>query len=187
MKHGKDGLNRMGGKFDFRGMEQLAKDLEKLAQNKDKLFQSAAKELAARLLALLVEKTKPGKYPAGSGMVGGTLRRGWTSKTHEEAFSNRNSEPGVKEIRDFLKNIAVSDDGSTYTIKIINPVKYARYVESGHRQEPGRYVPAIGKRLKERWVDGKFMMRESVEELQKIAPQVLEEKIERFLRECMND
>ena len=177
----------MGGNFNFREMERLAKDLEKLAQNKDKLFQSAAKELAARLLMLLVERTKPGKYPAGSGMVGGTLRRGWISKTYEEAFSNRKSEPGAKEVQDFLKTIQVSRDGNTYTIEVINPVEYVRYVESGHRQTPGRFVPAIGKRLKKRWVEGKFIMREAVEDLQKITPQVLEDKIERFLRECMND
>lgn len=165
-----------GGNFNFREMERLAKDLEKLAKNKDRLFQGAAKELAARLLALLIEKTEPGKYPPGSGMVGGTLRRGWTSKTHEEAFSNRKNEPGVKELQDFLKAIQVSSDGNAYTIEVVNPVEYASYVESGHRTVNHR-----------NWVDGKFMMRYSVEDLQKIAPQVLEDKIERFLRECMND
>lgn len=177
----------MGGNFNFREMERLAKDLEKLAKNKDRLFQGAAKELAARLLTLVIEKTPVGNHPAESGMVGGTLRRGWISKTHEEASDNRKNEPGVKEIQDFLKTIQVSSDGNTYTIEVTDPVEYASYVESGHRQTPGRYVPAIGKRLKERWVEGKFMMRESVEDLQKIAPQVLEDKIERFLRECMND
>lgn len=177
----------MGGNFNFREMERLAKDLKKLAKNKDRLFQGAAKELAARLLTLVIEKTPVGNHPAESGMVGGTLRRGWISKTHEEASDNRKNEPGVKEIQDFLKTIQVSSDGNTYTIEVTDPVEYASYVESGHRQTPGRYVPAIGKRLKERWVEGKFMMRESVEDLQKIAPQVLEDKIERFLRECMND
>ena len=176
MKRGKDGPEKMGGKFDFRGMEQLAKDLEKLAKNKDKLFQSAAKELAARLLVLVNEKTPVGDYPAGSGMVGGTLRRGWTSKTHEEAFSNRKDEPGAKDVQAFLSTLKISNDGIAYTIEVINPVAYAAYVESGHRTVNHK-----------KWVEGKFMMRESVEDLKKIAPQVLEEKIERFLRECMND
>jgi hypothetical protein len=166
----------MGGNFNFREMERLAKDLEKLAQNKDELFQSAAKELAARLLTLLVERTLPGKYPAGSGIVGGTLRRGWASKTHKEAFSKRKNKPGAKTIQNFLKTIQVSSDGNTYTIEVINPVEYAGYVESGHRTVNHR-----------NWVEGKFIMRGAVEDLQKIAPQVLEDKIERFLRECMND
>ena len=48
--------------------------------------------------------------------------------------------------------------GNTYVIEVINPVYYAEYVEYGHRQEPGRFVPAIGKRLKADWVNGQFMM-----------------------------
>lgn len=33
------------------------------------------------------------------------------------------------------------------TVRIGTNVEYAPYVELGHRQQPGRYVPAIGKRL----------------------------------------
>ncbi len=147
----------MSGNFNFKEFESFAKDLEKLAKEKDKLFQDAAKELAARLLALLIEKTKPGKYPTGSGMVGGTLKRGWTIQTS-------------------LGAMQIEREGDSYIVKVVNPVEYASYVESGHRTVNHR-----------NWVDGKFMMRKSVEELQKIAPKVLERKIERFLRECMND
>ena len=175
------------GSFNFRELEQLAKNLERVEKEKDKLFQSVAKELAARLLALLVKNTQPGIYPAGSGMVGGTLRRGWTSRTQEEAFNKRKSAPGAKDIQGILNTMQINCKGGVYTIEIINPVEYASYVENGHRQTLGRYVPAIGKRLKTSWVKGKFMMKESVEDLQKIAPKVLEKKIERFLRECMND
>ena len=35
---------------------------------------------------------------------------------------------------------------------------YALYVEMGHAQQPGRYVPAIGKRLVASWVEGKWYM-----------------------------
>ena len=45
-----------GGSFNFREFEQMAKNLEKLAKEKDKLFQDAAKELASRLLALVIPK-----------------------------------------------------------------------------------------------------------------------------------
>lgn len=37
---------------------------------------------------------------------------------------------------------------SEYYIVLFNPVLYASYVEYGHRQEVGRFVPQIGKRLK---------------------------------------
>lgn len=47
--------------------------------------------------------------------------------------------------------------GSSYDIALENDVPYAGAVESGHRQTPGRYVPAIGKRLKRGRVPGKHM------------------------------
>ena len=36
--------------------------------------------------------------------------------------------------------------------------KYAPFVEYGHKQQVGRYVPAIGKRLVGPWVEGKPFM-----------------------------
>lgn len=42
-------------------------------------------------------------------------------------------------------------------------VVYAPPVELGHAQQPGRYVPAIGKRLKASHVNGKPFLRPAVE------------------------
>lgn len=42
-------------------------------------------------------------------------------------------------------------------------VTYAPYVELGHNQEVGRYVPAIGKRLVASHVDGKPYLKPAVE------------------------
>ena len=60
----------------------------------------------------------------------------------------------------------------------------ASYVEFGHRQTPGRFVPAIGKRLKANWVEGKFMLTISSQEIQEAAPGVLEKKLKRKLGEA---
>ena len=70
-----------------------------------------------------------------------------------------------------------------FVIEVINPVEYASYVEYGHRQEPGRYVAAIGKRLKRSWVEGKFMLTISTQEIEADSPRLLEEKIRRKLEE----
>ena len=43
-------------------------------------------------------------------------------------------------------------------------VEYAPYVELGHHQEPGRYVPAIKKRLVRDWVPGKPFIRPAAED-----------------------
>lgn len=56
--------------------------------------------------------------------------------------------------------------GDTYVIEIVNPVEYASYVEYGHRTANHKG-----------WVKGQFMMTISEQELEKIAPKVLERKI----------
>ena len=83
------------------------------------------------------------------------------------------------------RNWTVSDvrkNGENYEIEVSNSAEYASYVEFGHRQTPGRFVPAIGKRLKKYWVKGKFMLTISESELQKQAPAVIEKKITEWLK-----
>ena len=83
------------------------------------------------------------------------------------------------------RNWTVSDvrkNGENYEIEVSNSAEYASYVEFGHRQTPGRFVPAIGKRLKKSWVKGKFMFTISENELQKQAPAVIEKKITEWLK-----
>ena len=83
-----------------------------------------------------------------------------------------------------MKELNVTEADGKFTIEIVNPVEYASYVEFGHRQEPGRYVPAIGKRLKKSWVEGKFMLTIASQEVQESAPEVLEKKLKRKLGEA---
>lgn len=56
-----------------------------------------------------------------------------------------------------LKKTALS-----YTRKVGNSASYASYVNDGHIQHPGQYVPLLGKSLKKRWVEG-LNMREKAE------------------------
>ena len=127
---------------------------------------------------------------AWAGYSGGTLRRGWTAKTEAEA---KNGSGKSGDVLSYLEGVAVIKEGSSvsygssYHIVLINPVKYASYVEYGHRQTPGRFVPAIGKKLKKPFVEGKFMLRISEEELQKQAPAILQRRLTKFLRGLMDN
>lgn len=161
------------GKVDIRGLENFKKNIEKsLGSSQIDLFlESCAKELAARLLAKVIKRTPVGQYPASSGKKGGTLRRGWTGEKSQSASAYANS-------------LTISRSGGVYTIEIVNPVEYASYVEFGHRQEPGIFVPAIGKKLKEGWVEGKFMLTISEQEIERDAPKILENKLKKKLGEC---
>ena len=72
-----------------------------------------------------------------------------------------------------------------YHADIYNNIEYAPYVENGHRQEVGRYVPAIGKRLVRSFVEGKHMLRDSLFDLQRAAPDFIKTKSEEFLSRMM--
>ena len=76
-------MGRMG-RFDCKGLKDFQQQLGKL-QNPDDFVESCAKELAARLLRMVVKRTPVGQYPASSGKKGGTLRRGWTGEKRASA------------------------------------------------------------------------------------------------------
>lgn len=154
------------GRFDLSGLREFNDQLQHLP-NPDLFVESCAKELAARLLRLCIKRTPVGVYPSGSGKTGGTLRRGWTN--------------GQASASGYANSLSVQHVGNVYKIDIINPVEYAEYVEYGHRQHPGRFVPAIGKRLVHSWVHGRFMMTISEQELETIAPRILERRIQRYM------
>ena len=66
-------------------------------------------------------------------------------------------------LRDSITH-AYNDDGEQVTLLVGTNVEYAPYVELGHHQQPGRYVPKIGKRLVRDWVPGKPYLRPAFED-----------------------
>lgn len=147
------------GKFDASGLEKfMDKAQQSLSEEQLNLFiESCAKELAARLLAKVIKRTPVGQYPH---RVGGTLRRGWTGEKSQGAAS-------------YVDSLKVTEGGGKFSIEIINPVEYASYVEFGHRT-----------RNHKGWVEGKFMLTISVQEVQQAAPGILERKLQKKLKEA---
>lgn len=194
-------------KCDFRSLENFSRRLDVAAkgEQKQKFYEDCCKELAARFLRKVIKRTPVGKgqfdvardkndfiikYKRGKSKgqaklirltSGGTLRRGWTAKTEAEAVGG-----GAPNQLAFIAGLKVQRIGREYQITITNPVKYASYVEYGHRQIPGRYIPVLGKRTKAGWVKGQFMMTVSLQELVDEAPRVLVRKLDAFLRGVMN-
>lgn len=142
------------GTFNFRDFEKIQQNLEKLNQEQVDIFIDAcAKELAARLLAKVIKRTPVGEYPNSSGKKGGTLRRGWTNGKNQSAVS-------------YAASLPIHHFGNTYVVEIINPVEYASYVEFGHRT-----------RNHKGWVNGRFMLTISEQELQSAVPAIIEKKL----------
>lgn len=149
-------------RMDYGELQKLKEQIEKLGEptQMDLFLTSCAKELAARLLAKVIKRTPVGQYPEGSGKVGGTLRRGWTGGNTSNATAYANS-------------LQVNKTGSDYVIEIINPTEYASYVEFGHRTKNHKG-----------WVEGKFMLTISEDEIRNSAPKILEKKLETYLKGC---
>ncbi len=147
------------GKVDFSELQKFVDKVETvLDEDQMQLFMEAcAKELATRLLTKVIKRTPVGVYPD---RVGGTLRRGWTAEKQQGVMT-------------YVNSLNVTHSGDSFTIEIVNPVEYASYVEFGHRT-----------RNHKKWVEGKFMLTISNQEIQEAAPGVLEKKLQRKLGEA---
>ena len=149
-------------KLDYKQLVKLKEQIMLFGDptQMDQFFESCAKELAARLLAKVIKRTPVGQYPEETGKKGGTLRRGWTGGQNANATA-------------FAKSLTVNKVGTDYVIEIINPVFYASYVEFGHRT-----------RNHKGWVEGKFMLTISEDEIRNSAPRILENKLKNYLKGC---
>lgn len=154
------------GNARFDDLKKFQEKLNKLNETEANGFiEACAKELAARLLAKVIKRTPVGEYDKqvsskpSTGKKGGTLRRGWTAGKTSSASG-------------YVDSLRVNRFGGTYVIEIVNPVDYASYVEFGHRT-----------RNHKGWVQGKFMLTISEQELEVSAPKILERKLEKKLGE----
>lgn len=89
----------------------------------------------------------------------GVLRRGWTANQSQNATAYANS-------------LNVKKVGNKYIIDIINPVEYASYVEYGHRTKDH-----MG------WVEGKFMLTISEEEINNSTEAILTNKLNKYMKD----
>ena len=155
-------------KMNIDGLKKLQENINKLHDTQiQKFIEETAHELAARLLAKAIKRTPVGKYPKSSGKKGGTLRRGWTAQ-RDGSGSEGMKGGNAKAYADTMK---VNHFGDTYVVEIVNPVEYASYVEFGHRTRNGG------------WVEGKFMLTISEQELKADTPKVIERKLKSILGE----
>ena len=172
-------MARSNVRLDYGELKKLKDEIQKMGDptQMDQFLTSCAKELAARLLGKVIRRTpvhdyskdahvhfvtKDGKtvdFQASISKVGGTLRRGWTGGKRSSGANYANS-------------LNVNKVGTDYVIEIINPVEYASYVEFGHRTSNHKG-----------WVNGRFMLTISEQEIQSAAPAIIEKKLMKQLGE----
>ncbi len=162
---------------DKRGLDQLKalKDkFEKLQRDKDDYCDFISKQVALRFLRYVIPDTPTQEnkkveidtpnFSKTYDIRGGALKRGWIGLT------TSGPEPSSSQIEDYVQGLPVRKTGTRRTITITNNVEYAPYVEYGHRQRPGRYVPVLGASLVSAWVPGQYMLKRAVANTNSMMP-----------------
>lgn len=143
--------------FDVSRFLEKMKRLD--GESRDQIGIETLNDTSARLIRGVRRLTPVGQYEKKSGKKGGTLQRGWRAGT-----------PAKRK--------------DQYRGAVYNPTNYAGYVEDGHRQTPGRFVPAIGKRLVKSWVPGQHMLRDTTGAVEGEFVNILRRHAQRYFREA---
>lgn len=162
------------GKFDFSEFEQLAKTFKKSVDERviERFIRDFLLEMAYRAERKIKKRTPVGDYGTkqvvikrgkNAGKVRTVRRKGSHGKVGGQL--RRNWQVGRVERR-----------GNALQVEIFNPTEYAPYVEYGHR---------TGKDLT-KWVEGRFMMTISMQEIERELPKYLEKRVTQLLNDIMN-
>ena len=138
------------GGLEYSDFKKFHNQLLRLQRGNDDFILRLSNQIGLLLLRRLVQLTPVGVYDdlIGESRTGGQLRRSWRIQK------------ATKQVK-------------AYAAVVYNQAEYAFYVEYGHRQQPGRYVPALGKRLKRSWVTGRFMLTKAQIEVEQDLPQLV--------------
>lgn len=105
-----------------------------------------------------------------TGVKTGMLRRGWTGGAENSGIV-------------FMATQNITKNGTSHSYTLTNAVEYASYYEYGHRQTPGRYVPAIGKRLVASYVNGRYPLKKAEQTVNNELDAYVRKKVEKKLKE----
>jgi hypothetical protein len=187
---------------DYAGLVALRDKLTALQGRTDAFLKECADELCANLLAKARKRTpvwNPTRIRADlAKMDEGVEQQTYKFQTpdgkrHSYKILRKGeaiwSEYWAGHMGGFLREswtpIAARRIGNNYVAVLNNGAAYAMYVEHGHYQTPGRYVGALGVRLKNNWVPGRHMLRISEDELRREMDAILQKKQDAWLRKAL--
>ena len=183
------------GSVDTKEIAKLLASIEGLKEDTPEFVEKCTNELAQRLLRKVIKRTPVGIKPEFKGektvKVKGESGKTKTFLTKDKAdydmmINKYWSGYAGGQLRRSWRKTSAEGKGNNYTIIVENPVEYASYVEHGHRQTPGRFIPALGKKAVVSWVRGRHMLSDSVNELEASKYKIIESKLNVFLKERMN-
>lgn len=142
--------------IDLSGFEELLKKTQELQNNVSSLNQTITDNLAQHYLAEAIANTPVGETktsPDGTyRSVSEHMRRSWEAERINDS-----------------------------TVKVLNTASYASYVNDGHRQQPGRFIPVLGKRLTKSFVKGLHMQEKAEAATRKASEKIMKNALDDYL------
>ena len=179
------------GSVDTSEIEQLMKNIEGMKEATPEFLRQCTNELGQRLLRKVIRRTPVGKKPTFKGEKTAKAEgKSGKSKTfltkegaaYENMIKTYWSGYSGGHLRRSWRVTSVEGAGYNYTITVENPLDYASYVEHGHRQTPGRFIPALGKKAVVSWVKGRHMLSESVNEIEESKYKIVDRSVQEFMK-----
>lgn len=173
-------------KVNLKDLEKLRDKFEKLNNQIPEFIKELTNEIAGRLLRAAKEETPTGIYGKEIEIVKKVYKY-----ENIEGQTTKNGKPKRKRIdtgeTKIVKGSTSSKTGGTlkrgwtigeivetkdsYTVEVINPVYYARYVEYGHRTSNHKG-----------WVKGQFMLTIAKKNLESNLEKVVSNKMKKFFK-----
>ena len=160
--------------FNFDDLYKLAKQLKNLNNKvkKDACLRECVSTLAQVYFAEVVKNTPVGEEKTVEVKTKQGIRIFRTNSEHMRRSW------GMGEVEKI--------DGR-YTVKVFNSASYASYVNDGHVQKPGRFVPILGKRLVKNYVAGLKMTDIAKKKTKRHSKELLEKIIRAYLDKGFKD
>ncbi len=154
-------------KIDISELKEFEQQIKQLSEGEIQSFcERTIKDLAGMTLAKIIERTPVGEYDK--------LVHFYTEDGKEVSFTPNTGKQGGT-LRRGWRVGTVTKKGNSYEVEIINDVIYASYVEHGHRT-----VNHSG------WVEGRFMMTISEQEIEAQGPIIIERRLTKLLEDKIN-
>lgn len=142
--------------IDLSGFDELLRKTQELQDNVSTLNKTITDDLAQLYLAEAIANTPVGETktsPDGKyRSVSEHMRRSWEAERINDS-----------------------------TVKVLNTASYASYVNDGHRQQPGRFIPVLGKRLTKSFVKGLHMQEKAEAATRRASDKIMKNALDDYL------
>ena len=168
----------MSVKFDLKDFTDFKDSLIKLSQSGD--IQAFNKKVVENMASMYVREAKL-NTPVGKRSVK-FMQHG---KIQTKYFNSEHTRQSWSIGKYQLNN-------TSGKVEVFNTSSYASFLNDGHRQEVGRFLPWIGQskggvmqggRLKKPWVDGAYMHEKAEKALSKNAKRIMEITLKKWIED----